>query len=170
MASRHKRTYNFSKTMSKTLIWRISTRYRQISFKTIVRGFNNIASQILLKTIPNRTTSLRVLYITKIDLKSLLSVTQGFGASWFQKLQKHLFVHLQVTNFLAIEKESLHNLVKKNGESLHSLALKMHQQAIKCNYGFNLLGKMRNKLLAGVADQAYTNLWKVNIIFPNWCS
>ena len=70
-----------------------------------------------------------------------------------EDLQKLLESHLCPVNYEAAEREKFHNLRRKSEESFRSFLLRIQQQAAKCDFGSALEEQMRDRIIAGVADQ-----------------
>ena len=68
-------------------------------------------------------------------------------------LQKLLEAHIQPVNFVAAEREKFHNLRQRPDESPRSFLLRIQQQAAKCDFAGTLEEQMRDRIVAGVADQ-----------------
>ena len=70
-----------------------------------------------------------------------------------ENLQKLLEAHIQPVNFVAAEREKFHNLRQRADESARSFLLRIQQQAAKCDFAGTLEEQMRDRIVAGVADQ-----------------
>lgn len=69
------------------------------------------------------------------------------------QLSTLLLDHLQPVHYEAAERERFYNITRRPEEALRSFVLRIQQQAAKCNFGASLEEQMRDRIIAGVADQ-----------------